>query len=1241
MKINLKTSIKSTKGTNIGLKIAESLIIKNKEKQSFSSLSPTQNARNSAPYIDSIKWALKNRRKQDIKNIAISGPFGSGKSSIIKTFQKKIKLRGIKYLTISLARFNEIQKHEIKEGDFNNQTNDQSTTTKQPTTSETISTRLIELSILQQLFYFEKDNKIPDSRFRKIKRFSSSNLILKTLGAILVLFSIVFLISSEFSNSLLKYVEPFFDKIEMQIFAILIILIGITIFIFNSIRFIHNVKISKFKIKNAEIEVNNNLDKSILNHHLDEILYFFEVTNYNVVIIEDLDRYKNIEIFGKLREINHLINNSRKVNKHIVFIYAINDAIFKGEDRTKFFDFFIPIIPIINSSNSNELLLEKKHKLNLDITPNVIEDLSLFVSDLRLLHNITNEYIIYHNSLDKNLKQDNLFAIILYKNLFPDDFNDLLKNEGEIFKELISKSDKTKALIEKNQNRIESLKSENDLLKSLQIKSIAELRILYIYTYIKDIPDFHSFVQPNGSLLPSDQMLTDNNFNLLRNGHIKQFKTTRNYNSFHKESFNKRFADIEEIVDPEKSYLEREELINKYNSNRINENELEIQKLKIENNDYNSKPLQNFIVKEKIPNIDENNKQRVLINQLLANGYVDEDYHDYISIFFEGSITKEDRIFLLNIKNGIALDYDYNLTNIDNIIKKLSAPDFTGKSILNYELVSRVFESDKYKDYQDKIISLLSNESKDSIHFLNYYIVNYQQTAKKLIKLLCENWDSIWRYISKYTNTDKELYLFLILTNTNISTLKNIANNSDIIEFITNKRNFDRYIEHTDKLMEIIGEFEIKISDLSQIKNIDLFYYIYNGHYYKINLTNTELIALKENVNNSFYYSNYHSILTSNLNDLKSYIEDNINLYIENVYLKLKDNKKEAEEELIVLLNNKKLSSDNKEKIIIQVETKIDDLTQIADKDICKILFEHEKVETRYTNIIHYYRLNDRIIDSTIIDLLNDPQKTEILSTHQIPEDEKGNTDEDSSDKNLHLKFSTDLIHCGEIEIERFADIAKSISYCFNFPNYEKISEEKALILIKNKVFDIDNDFNELKKHYDKVHIELIKHNFEDFLESDIVNELDFNDITYIILSTDIDKAAFVNALSDEFQNNLFVNLDAINAIFESIIVGKNIGYSKSFVLTIILNTSINDEIRLKVFNVYKSSFEIGEVTDFLNSLQGKYPQLTKPLKRPKLKNTKDNRDLLSYLESKNYIKHYTVKKNTIEVSVPKSKLVF
>lgn len=123
-----------------------------------------------------------------------------------------------------------------------------------------------------------------------------------------------------------------------------------------------------------------------LYNYLDEILYFFEVNNYNIVIFEDLDRFKNPEIFVKLRELNFLINNYEKVDRKVVFIYAIKDDVFLSKERTKFFYFIIPVIPYLNSTNSYEILRKYVLKVSTSIDEDYINDIAPYIDDMRLMN---------------------------------------------------------------------------------------------------------------------------------------------------------------------------------------------------------------------------------------------------------------------------------------------------------------------------------------------------------------------------------------------------------------------------------------------------------------------------------------------------------------------------------------------------------------------------------------------------------------------------------------------------------------------------------------------------------------------------------------------------------------------------------------------------------------------------------------------------------------------------------------
>lgn len=72
----------------------------------FHSLSPKIDKESHKDYCNALEWAVLNREKEDIRNIALTGSYGSGKSSILKTFEDR-KIKDLEFLKISLATFKE------------------------------------------------------------------------------------------------------------------------------------------------------------------------------------------------------------------------------------------------------------------------------------------------------------------------------------------------------------------------------------------------------------------------------------------------------------------------------------------------------------------------------------------------------------------------------------------------------------------------------------------------------------------------------------------------------------------------------------------------------------------------------------------------------------------------------------------------------------------------------------------------------------------------------------------------------------------------------------------------------------------------------------------------------------------------------------------------------------------------------------------------------------------------------
>lgn len=425
------------------------------EKILFYNLSANEIDKDSI-YLKALDCAIKDN---DVYNIAITGKYGAGKTSTIKTYETLHP--EYKYLNISLASFKN-----------NGQDNNTS----------------IERSILQQLFYSVDSKKIPFSRFKRIKSISMKEIGFKCLITIFILislfFSIYLLKNPQFINlEVLKgntkniiedYFSTFWQGLSVFLLGLIFLTTGAVCIYHLFKKVIVLLELSNITLKNENIEVEVNKNEinidSIFNKYLDEIIYFFEETNYDVIVIEDLDRFqKSNEVFIKLRELNKLINNCETINKKIKFVYCIKDEMLENKERTKFFDFIVPIIPIINSSNSRQKLLDKLKENSLDKIFNnqFIKNITLYIDDMRVLNNIMNEFNIYRKNLQniENLIPENLFSIIVFKNMYPQEFAELQNGIGIIYNIFNTKIDRINKYIddlnaekEKYEKEIESIK---------------------------------------------------------------------------------------------------------------------------------------------------------------------------------------------------------------------------------------------------------------------------------------------------------------------------------------------------------------------------------------------------------------------------------------------------------------------------------------------------------------------------------------------------------------------------------------------------------------------------------------------------------------------------------------------------------------------------------------------------------------------------------------------------------------
>lgn len=398
------------------------------------------NEKNADIYNKAIDFALNDN---DVKNFAISGQYGAGKSSILRSYleNNNVDKKIFKYLSLTNFDFDESQDTGSKPKDNEAGEKENLRSGKSSNKIESI----IEWKLISKLVYQADMSKIYLTEFKRKENSSeeTTNKITKRIVLfILFLYYYFFYNVLKFNVSILdnpiaKGIFSLFVNDIVLVFSVGYICYSLFILIQKIVKFQFFKKIIKrLNINGYEIEFISDDTKSYFDKYLDEIIYIFKNIDADVIVFEDIDRFQEYQIFTRLREINSIINQGRKENP-LKFLYLISDDIFESKDRTKFFDFIIPIIPVADSTNSYGYVVQLLTNIGIDdgaFDYAFLRGISLYIDDMRLLKNICNEYKIYLNRLDcSSLSKENLFTMICYKNIYPVDFEKLQHRSGILY----------------------------------------------------------------------------------------------------------------------------------------------------------------------------------------------------------------------------------------------------------------------------------------------------------------------------------------------------------------------------------------------------------------------------------------------------------------------------------------------------------------------------------------------------------------------------------------------------------------------------------------------------------------------------------------------------------------------------------------------------------------------------------------------------------------------------------------
>lgn len=1213
----------------------------------YKDLTPISNAENVEEYLNALKWALDQKK---ITNIALAGPYGSGKSSIIDTFLEKHKdesffqtytsennswiIKKIKSCILQhdkVCRFNEISKKismaTFIEANSNGQCKNEAHENEDEAAKKIcISADEVEKGILKQLFYTIDPQKIPQSRYRKLHPINFSNIITKVAIYSVIALMFIYIFYYEKMADIFSGISAVLLLTEMlwvkYIAAVIILLFSIwaiskIVYDFSSKYSIKGIKLSS----NIDIQKEEGVGESVFNKNLDEIMYFFETTEYRLIFFEDLDRLDDRTIFVHLRELNNLLNCNENIKGKVVFIYAVKDDIFTKEDRTKFFDFIIPVIPIINSTNSGEVLQQflqeaKEHGIKHDISQNFVLDVAPYIADMRILRNIYNEFVVYKRILRDNqgmdLKDEQMLAIIIYKNLYPNDFA-AIQNEKGLIKEAFEAKGKYIDVQKNNlQEIINERSSKLDSYKKECLQSIREIKI----AMMSGIMDNNGIVDKVNDF-QAKQILEDsfdmNNIAKLNSARVCYFSFGYNYEQ------NKVMSDISGKIKP---YLIRIDSVKNIHDIGCENLQNELEKLNKQKRDISKKTLSYILERGNDLKFDDIISDNKLLMFLLRRGYIDEKYANYINYFKGNTITKDDMNFILSVKNQEAKPWDYAITKTDMVIRRLQEYEFERKEIYNFDLLEQLLVGGNDNVKLELFFKQLADENITSWKFIDEFI-DRTNHINEFIKGLARDWHGMWWYITQQNTItyDRQLhYLCLLLSNIADADIHDYDVNNSMKEYFENHADILQKLQEqlgSEKIKNILLQLKPKFSELNidGIKDKEILDAVFDNAMYEINLPMVKNVIKFKNSTliDSFEAQPYSVVVRLNDSLVSGYIQKNINKYVDDIILKQYSPADELED--ILGLVEKLFEEDEDElieKLIRHESFVVDDISRFLWDEIekfkdsvhvvWKALLENERIVVSWENTVTYWECYN--FDDCLKKFIAD-------NVYTLKEDDK---------KYCKDSFISELILCGMpisvyevlLPVLRMSEFSMSLT---------DIPKEILGIMVRCKYFAFTPEkFREMKDIDESLAVEYISLNQDEAIENTNDLDIDSSLLNEILTSANI-------TISNKEQ---FLEVFGVTYMTAEIVMSINELKLKITKETFDVAWKVaNHDDRLKLFFDHLSLFTADDFERYFSEIGGEYATLSDRTKRyqPVISCSENNSNLVERLKEVGYITSYNVEK--------------
>jgi hypothetical protein len=596
-----------------------------------------------------------------------------------------------------------------------------------------------------------------------------------------------------------------------------------------------------------------------------------------------------------------------------------------------------------------------------------------------------------------------------------------------------------------------------------------------------------------------------------------------------------------------------------------------------------------------------------LARYLIFEGYLDDSYYQYTSLFHSGRLSPSDNKFLIQIRGFTNPEAMFQIDNPKEVIAAMRDDDFRQPYVLNVKIVDCLLGNPAaYSLQAGNMYEFMAGAFAGCEDFLaNYYEAGTQVPA--LLAGLFDKWTGFIPAVLKSTRCVS--HVAQIVAHLPVTSLKTLPGRYPAFSDFLSANLPQTLAQGIDLAPERLSCLEIEITDLtSTVDYPAIARLLVDSGQYRLSIANIEFAfatLLGHADHEGLRTRNYTTVLEAAHEALTARIERDFDLYLNNILLNLEGNTEESVGAILAVINRQDLDLESLEAFLGKQKALLPSLAEVPAR-LRASIFRLGRIEPSWSNCISFMA-SEAFDSDSLIAYLDDNDTAHRLTQDAIPDGDHGAA---------LRKF---LIEADALRDDVYRTYVHALPCPFReFP--EQLGAAKRRIVIEERKLAFSEPNQAALGEELDLRVLFVARNIEDYLARSAEFSLS-DDFRHLLLGTELPEASKLAIV--RLMDPAAIGADPSRAARVGPILeqsGADMSVFDSVTARSIIVHSAPIRTQIVLLNRSQTILEDQEVREVLVSLPKPFSEIRTGYHVPMIADTPENRELLTWLDSRKII---------------------